>query len=479
VRTQLLALVAIGLLAIVAAIPLPSNSSPVRAASDQAIQDAIDKGLAWLAMQEQPDGHLAHLEVPGPPTTLGRDAAATCLALVKFEERGWELYPPPASGPFDLNYRYHRTVEDGLNYVFTQMLVAFPTDFVFVQVPGLYGGRVYETGICMMAVAASRSPDNEVPYGLESPLQGWKYRAVLQGMLDWMVYAQNQWTDVPPPAACAIGGWGYFANDASGCDNSNTGYATLGIGFATSPDYGFALALPAAVRLSLGSFVNEVQDPSSGGSYYTPCKDEAWWLNILKTGNLLYEMKLLGATKDVWRVQAAVDYIESNWSAEAVAPYWNGWREWDDAGQGYYQAMFSMMKGLVAYGIDILYVGPHPWGPFLTAVWFDWVSDFIVSHQEPAGYWTGVGEGSVDWVLETSWALLTLEKVVAVPPEVPPPPKAVGGTVELAAGASDSSLRPAHGSGPSAPYGALAGGAAAAVLALTAGAWYARRRWLA
>ena len=62
------------------------------------------------------------------------------------------------------------------------------------------------------------------------------------------------------------------------------------------------------------------------------------------------------------------------------------------------------------------------------------------------------------------------------PPPTPTPPPGVGGIVELQDGSSDLS---AHQSDMAAhSYAALAAGLAAAVLALTAGAWYARRRWL-
>ena len=65
-------------------------------------------------------------------------------------------------------------------------------------------------------------------------------------------------------------------------------------------------------------------------------------------------------------------------------------------------------------------------------------------------------------------------------PTPPPPPHGVGGTVRLppAAIAAESGA-PADGSGSAVgSYAALAGGIAAAVVALTAGGWYARRRWL-
>ena len=55
----------------------------------------------------------------------------------------------------------------------------------------------------------------------------------------------------------------------------------------------------------------------------------------------------------------------------------------------------------------------------------------------------------------------------------------VGGTVELVADGADASALAASGSGsPEVPYAALAGGISAGVLALAAGGWYARRRWM-
>ncbi len=53
----------------------------------------------------------------------------------------------------------------------------------------------------------------------------------------------------------------------------------------------------------------------------------------------------------------------------------------------------------------------------------------------------------------------------------------VGGILELLVDGSDSPASAAEGSGSSAlPYAAIAG--AAAAVALVAGTWYARRRWL-
>jgi hypothetical protein len=74
---------------------------------------------------------------------------------------------------------------------------------------------------------------------------------------------------------------------------------------------------------------------------------------------------------------------------------------------GNYQAMFTVMKGLEAYQIDMID----------GIDWFDEISDYIVGSQNPDGSWPSdfwddwAGEDSV---LTTSWALLTLQKVSPV-----------------------------------------------------------------
>jgi len=383
-RTKLFSLATVALAAIVLATAVIFGGSPARAATEAQIETAIQKGLTWLDAQQQSDGHFQ-----SSPTS-GRHAAATCLALVKFEHRGWEKFPPPGQGPFDPGYQYRQTVLDGLNYAFGQMTVA--GNFVHVQ------GQVYETGICMMAVAASRSPTRTVP-ALGSQVDGWTYKAVLQAMMAWMEDAQNAPTDPGPPAACCWGGWGYSVNDCGSCDNSNSGYATMGIGFAISPAHGFGLTVSPSVLTNLNTFVNNVQNPTDGCAYYRPCGPYAW-PNILKQGNLLYEMALLGRPVGNATVVDAKVCMENNWNQPPDV----GWQ--GGPGQGYYQAMFTMMKGLEGYGIETLGAG--------IADWFDEVSTYIVGEQNTAGYWTGVGFGASDLVLETSWALLTLEKAVPI-----------------------------------------------------------------
>lgn len=365
-----------------------------KAASPADIEQAIENGLAWLASQQQADGSWWYTS----GANYGLDNGVTGLVLLKFVERAKEL----GLDPFDTNptnptyYPYAQNVIDGFDYLFAQAAL-LPGDFVRIE-----GYVVYNTGIAMMAVAATNAPSKVVGIGA---LSGWTYGETLQGMMDWMSDAQGD-------AGCYTGGWGYWANYPNWSDQSNTGYATLGIGFAAAaPPNGFGLAIPPDVLTKLSTYIDNVQDPVDGdnydgGSWYEPCSNYKW-VNILKTGNLLYEMALVGDDVSALRVQNAIDYIENHWNSTGVQPEFTvtslGWKD-------SYQAMFTMMKGFEAFGIDTVEVGG------MDIDWFDEVSDVIVANQNVDGSWahinTSIREGDESPNLRAAWALLTLEKVV-------------------------------------------------------------------
>jgi hypothetical protein len=182
-------------------------------------------------------------------------------------------------------YEYAENVIHGLDYIFTYATsdangVHF---FPFFR-------DVYNTGITMMAVAASNAPGRIISTGA---LAGLTYKQALQGMMNWMAFAQNT-------GGCEIGGWGYQGPFPGWSDNSNSGYASLGIGFANAPaPNGFGLAIPAGVLPGLDIFATNVQVTAGGyigGSIYNPCwlPPLGQWVNTLKTGNLLYELALTG-----------------------------------------------------------------------------------------------------------------------------------------------------------------------------------------
>lgn len=368
-------------LCVVAVLALLLSVTPVASADPPTLEEEIEAsvvaGLEWLAAQQNPDGSWSYYE----------EVAHTGLAVLKFEDRAIDL----GYEPLDPAYEYSDEIAGGLGFILanahTQAIGIEPAGDPDGNGNGLGvyfttgGHEIYNTGIAMMALAASGDP---VTYGL-----------LLQDAVDYMAWAQAD-----PECTVHRGGWRYGA-DYCDSDNSNSGYATLGLGYAqAAPPFGFGLTVPQFVKDELSLWIDVIQDPvngdsNDGGSWYDPYNS---WVNILKTGNLLYEMGLVGDDADTPRVQDALDYIE---------------RHWGDAGGGsvgwldHRQAMFTMMKGLESLGIELLDLDADD---VPETEWFPIVAQHLIDTQNPDGSWPWDPWG--DDVLSTAWALLTLEKAV-------------------------------------------------------------------
>lgn len=348
---------------------------PARAATEEEIEQAIVDGLAWLAAQQNPDGSWGS----------SCRVAHTGMAVLKFESRAIEL----GLDPMGDDYEYSDQVALGLDYI-----VANAHDIAIGVQPagdpdgngngkGVYfddcGRPTYNTGIAMMAIAASGHPE--------------LYADILQDAVDYMAFGQCD-------AGWGRGGW-WYSHNAGGADNSNSGYATLGLGYAVAPlPYGFELTIPPFVKDELSIWIDYIQndvdgDTLDGGSGYTHPND---WVNILKTGNLIYEMALVGDAVDTQRVQDAIDYIERHWNDAGGCG--TGWKD-------HRQAMFTMMKGFEAFGIDKIDLDGDS---ILEHDWFDEVSTHLVGTQNADGSWPP--DCWAGQIMSTAWALLTLERAV-------------------------------------------------------------------
>jgi len=384
---------------------------PAQAATEEEIEDSIEAGIAWLASVQNPDGSW------GPAG--GDQFGTTGLILVKLQDRAFEL---GFDGPFDDGYPLKGHVVAGLDFLFLSAnTVAISTQTAGDPDTngnglGVYvGGRTYDTAILMMAIAAGRDPSRVVATG---PLTGWSYGAVLQDLADWMAYAQTDTGD-------GRGGWAYSAVDGgSWADQSNAGYAMLGLLYAQAPLYGYQCDIPAFVATELDYWIDHIQndvdgDVYDGGSaYYSG--DPDYWVNSLKTGNLLTQMAFVGDTLSVTRVQDALDYIGRHWEGD--------WEQgWGKSGSVQYQAAYCLMKGFEAMGVPL---GGVPG----VADWYQDMADAILGEQNvdgswpagnPAYIWPGGEIGHrVSAELGTVWALLTLERSA-------PPPSVIQVTVDV------------------------------------------------
>ena len=214
----------------------------VEAATDAEIQTAIDSGIVWLAaQQDSSDGHWGEEDYE----TVGK----TAFAVKKLEhhcvDSKWGL---GLSSPFDPACPYREQIIEGFNYIFAHactVSIGTQTHDADVDDPdtdhdgiGVYFEDVdrysrecdiYTTGVALMAIVESRHIDREVDVP-DSDVDGWTYRDVAVDAMNYLAWAQTD-------NGNGRGGWDYEPQDNAGpnSDNSISGYAVLGLAYASSP----------------------------------------------------------------------------------------------------------------------------------------------------------------------------------------------------------------------------------------------------
>jgi parallel beta-helix repeat protein len=339
--------------------------------------------------------------------------AETSFVLVKLQERAYDLY----LDPFDDDpmsptyYQYAENVKAGWSFILpylSPVSVADP-DTNDNGIGLRIGNSIYYTSIFLMAVAATGKPDevNELGGDFNGVGGPDTYGDIAQDVVDWLAQAQ---TDL----GNGRGGWYY--GDYPGIpysDNSNSGYAVLGLAAAE----GFGSVIPEYVRDELNIWIDFIQNDVEGGSGYS---HPSSWVNLLKTGNLIFQMTFYGDEPDSPRFLAAMDYIETHWLDVNLDPGW-GYNRLPPA---HYQAMYCLMKGFEYSQIDLLDLDGDD---IPEHDWFDEFSTVLIDQQNPDGSWPNSPcYVSGEWwgqesrlILSTVWALLILERIAPPPPVIP------------------------------------------------------------
>ncbi len=369
--------------------------------TEEEIQTAINDGIEWLVSQQYEDGHWGTSYI----------AARTAFVLIKLQDYAYET----GYSPFDPEYEYSQNVKKGWEYLFD---ICY-TQEINIQIHGdpdtngngigLYwdvARPVYSTGIVEMALAASGTPNRENDAGIDFNSDGNPdtFGEISQDAVDWLAFAQSD-------SGSQRGGWYYFAeNNGSGGDNSITGYAVLGLAAAEE----FGSTIPSFVRDELNLFIEYIQcdtpgNDYGGSGYSLPC----YWVNMLKTGNLIFEMTFYGDSTSDSRFQDAMDYIENHWHDANLAPGWG----YNSGTPAHYQAMYCLMRGLEYSEIDFIDLDGDDTPEH---DWYSEFADVLVSHQQvsgswptsPAYVWDGGAWGAMSGeLLSTVWALLILERI--------------------------------------------------------------------
>lgn len=379
------------------------------AVTQDEIEEAIARGVNWLVSQQEGDGKWGDWQQVG----------VTCFALVALEERAYELGYQSAFNP---DYPYSDNIIRGWQYILSEshahvqrlraQLHNGKSDNPDTNGNG-YGiyfdtqehSQTYNTGICLMALAAGSAPDRPNDGGLDYNGDGKPdtFKEIAQEAVDWLAFAQGD-------SDRTEGGWDYDAqdNEVDHADNSNSGYAVLGLAYGKE----FDCDVPDWVSTELDVWINHIQcgaagDEHGGSGYGGPCDN----VNELKTGNLLFEMTFVREdASSTQRFQKALDYIERHWRDQDIDPGW-GYNEYPAD----YQAMYTLMKGLDYSGIDLIDTDgdgdrDNDWhkqeSPASPPQDFATV---LMGQQNADGSWPGdCNHGNS--VLCTVWALLTLDR---------------------------------------------------------------------
>ncbi len=364
--------------------------------TEEEIQLAIANGVAWVVEQQEANGCWRAY----PPPSDGEIIATTGFAVLKLADYGYEIAEddPTVDGPFDPDYIYHGAFLAGLEYILEAADTYDPdpltADEICYSIPG---HETYNTALALMAIAGARNAAY-THAGANLLTNGRTLGEITSMIAKYFENGQN-----------ADGGWRYWYNDDPS-DNSNTGFVVLALRYAE------ALGCDVdSVKVALSGWLDIIQnqpgvaddgfefDPD-GGSGYTIASD---WVNVLKTGNLLFEFAFVGDDVSNTRVQAAVDYIQRHWNDPGVGILDEGWKP------ASYLAMYCLMKGFEAYQIEEILVG----SPAVVVDWFAEMAEAIVSTQEADGSWpTSSWDYTANGLWSTLWALLTLEKTTPPPP---------------------------------------------------------------
>lgn len=410
----------------------PTNDVLSDGGLENGIGQAIDAGLAWLVAQQHSMGYWGSSPAYRVPYT--------AFVLIKLQERAYEL---GYDSPFDPEYSYSSNVIAGWDFLFSLNPENGSPFHLFTQTLtiqdhtscasgtldnpdtngngyGIYFNsyehyNVYSTGIVLTALEASGTPEHSTGIDVDDDGQLETFFDIAQDAADWLAFAQGDFETEE-------GGWFYTATSEGtpvsyrtggyiDTDNSNSGYAVLGLAAAE----GFGCTVPNWVKIELSVWIDVIQDDvdgdtNDGGSWYRPNWER---INLLKTGNLLFEMTFVGDTSTTQRFQDAIDYIERHWNDPATGSIYDvGWKD-PDGTNHHYQAMYCLMKGFEYSQVELIdldgdNVAEHDW--------FQEFAQALINSQTTAGYWTGGAWG--DNVLNTVWALLTLERVIPSPPAI-------------------------------------------------------------
>ena len=275
-------------------------------ATQTQIDNAINNGLAYLAENQQPDGHWIS-------ATEGYDISTTATAILAFENSGHL-----AANPDD---PYHTVVQRGLDWLISQ---AAP---VYIGIVGPGNPDTNNNGIgitwkngqdsfttftatAIMAIVGSQTPQTLATNGDPTYIQGKQYSAIVHDAVDYLSWAQVH-------SSTGRGGWGEGAQIAS--ETFSTSWAVM----ALTAAHRWQINEPTWVKQDLSLWVTATQNLNGnpqtndayGGFTNTPGFGH---FNVMSTAAGIIELTFLGATSTDSRIIAAQGYLNRDWDRNSA-----------------------------------------------------------------------------------------------------------------------------------------------------------------
>jgi len=268
------------------------------------------------------------------------------------------------------------------------------------------GDYMYTYGIALLALASSRAPGRlAAPVGIPY-VDGRPYADIVQDMVDFGIWSQNEGSEGERMDPNRSGGWRYNSNYLNS-DNSVTQWPVLGIFAAESPP--FEARAPQWAKEKTTAWIEHSQGDPSGGFGYSGAGD---WENITKTGPGLIQLSWVGISIIDPRGVNARSFIANEWD-RTIDPEVNPGDS--DANKGNYYAMYGVMKGARLTSTDPT-TSTGQIEKFGDVDWYEDYADYLVAEQRSDGGWPDEGVPWTGTDMNTAWAILILTPTVFANP---------------------------------------------------------------
>lgn len=369
-----------------------------------AIDNAIERGLAYLAANQSSDGSWSW--------SGNYPVATTAMTVLAFENAPHSHLPDNMSDP------YHTNVAKGLDYLFTQAHVqqlsnkSYGTPDTNHNGIGIdfyssslgwphYEDTGYQTPMVLMAIIASQNQSRIATTGPAGAVNR-TYRDIAVDIVDWLAWAQND-----NSTGTNQGGWRYVANFGSS-DNSVSQWPIIGLLAAEL----WGINAPTGVKTLLTKWLNVSQTLTGnyssnyfyGAFDYTP---NAGYYSVVESATGILGLTYLGVPASDPRIRAAEGFIVREWNT-TQGP--GGWRN----NMGDLYAMYGIMKAMrLTLPNATRYIENYTGAPLVE--WYNGTgtyADWLVTSQYPNGRWSSTNmDEDQGAYLDTAFGTLILEFV--------------------------------------------------------------------